>query len=116
MAVSFIVSRALRSLAIGLLTIALTGPAAAAPSFPCRGKLTSTERAICADADLADLDRRMAREYAFQLSQQTTRSARKYLRTSQRQWLKERNRCGDSVPCIAAEYHQWIEQLVEWNL
>lgn len=59
------------------------------PSFDCARAGTRVERAICADADLAAADRRLADLYRRQLA--TGDAAQ--LRRDQQDWLRQRNRC-----------------------
>ncbi|MFN3226050.1 MAG: peptidoglycan-binding protein [Hyphomicrobiales bacterium] len=68
------------------------------PSFDCGAARTSTERAICGNAALGDLDRMLADAYRAALAanpwqEQTTRQA-------QRNWLRQRNQCGGDAGCL----------------
>lgn len=69
------------------------------------------ERAICAEPALAALDVEMAAMYKQALSKTTNKDA---LRAQQRQWLKERNACGNTSGigrCIQSQYKLRLSQL-----
>lgn len=79
-----------------LILFALLAPATATaqatgPSFDCARAQAWDERAICADRDLAALDRRVAE--AFRRATDTAPAERERLQTEQRNWLRERRRC-----------------------
>lgn len=75
-----------------LLLGAVSLPARAA-SFDCRKATSPTEKAICADPALAELDDRMAAAYKRGLADWNGAVAR-YVRLDQQGWLAERNRIG----------------------
>ncbi len=70
--------------------------AVAAPSFDCARASIPVERLICADDELAALDRAIARLYAATPARQ-----RRTLFQGQANWLEERNRCADRACLIA---------------
>ena len=98
----------------GLIAIG-AGSAEARPSFYCRGRLNPAERTICDSSYLGKLDRKMAREYHFQMGE-LSRRERRILRRDQRKWLRDRNRCRYDEECLDNLYNQRIEELVEWGL
>jgi uncharacterized protein YecT (DUF1311 family) len=78
------------------------------PSFDCAKAGTPTERAICSDADLAELDLRLNKLYKPLAAQ---------LRDSQREWFKKRDQCGGSIECLEREYNEriiFLEQQTEY--
>ncbi|THD37196.1 MAG: hypothetical protein E7773_03930 [Sphingomonas sp.] len=89
---------------IGLLAMA----AASGPSFDCARARTKIERAICADAELALLDREEARLYRLALAGPA--QDRNGLIARQRQFLRDRDQCveeetTDTVPqCVRDAY------------
>ncbi len=95
-----------------LTCVALAGPGLAAPSFDCAKASGTVEELICADADLAALDRVLAVRYSAALD--ATRgldagaeAAQNGLRTEQRGWIKGRNECwkaDDPRACVEAAY------------
>ena len=91
--------------------VALSGlPARAAPSFSCTGPLSPTERVICADPDLAALDRSVASAYRNRFDGLPVESANaleeivKSLVITQKAWLKHRDSCGADRDCIYKSY------------
>jgi uncharacterized protein len=103
-------------LASAALTIVagLTAAEAATPTFGCKGRLNAAERAICGSHRLADLDRRLSRQY-WALHAALPRADRKALRKDQRAWLAVRNGCGDSEYCLESEYLDRMSQLADWD-
>jgi len=71
-------------------------PAHVSPSFDCSRAASIVEKEICAIAEFADLDNRIA---ALFTQAQTIVSARdaEALRGDQRVWLKERDACGNRI-------------------
>ncbi|GHA50821.1 hypothetical protein GCM10008927_15080 [Amylibacter ulvae] len=80
------------------------------PSFDCNKAGTATEFTLCGDAYLASLDRRASALY-FALRDRLGGQARKNLLASQREFLKVRNDCGASVPCLTAVQERRIVEL-----
>ena len=81
-----------------LILLALLAPSPAAaqqaatgPSFDCARAQSWDERAICADRDLAALDRRVAE--AFRRAVEAKPGDRDRLQAEQRAWLRERRTC-----------------------
>jgi uncharacterized protein YecT (DUF1311 family) len=72
-------------------------PLAAMASFDCAKAKSVTEKAICADAEVARLDRRVADAYAWRLAwaQEDEKAG---IKTTQRQWLTARD-----AACSAAD-------------
>lgn len=67
-------------------------PALAQPSFDCRQARAWDERQICAQADLAELDRRIAAAWRA-VTERATPEQRARLQAEQRAWLAERRAC-----------------------
>ena len=69
------------------------------PSFSCTRKLRPAEKAICASAELARLDRKLAEAYtaAWTAADDQGRAA---LKGDQREWLARRASCGTDPDCI----------------
>jgi len=109
-------------------------PRAPAPSFPCGKAVTAIEKTICSDAALARLDRQAAERYADKLDLNKVPAARadeqptdtRYrlatqakhdlVVTSQRAWLKERNRACPTLAkdCLSKAYRDRIKAV--WAL
>jgi uncharacterized protein len=98
------------ALAAALMWQPAAPAAAAAPSFPCTGNLTSTERTICADDDLAALDRAVATAYRNKFDGLPVESANALAEVvqsrviTQKAWLAHRDSCGADTACIRKAY------------
>jgi uncharacterized protein len=84
---------------IGLAALAATGPtganAALAASFDCGKAATATEHAICANANLSNLDSALGLAYGQRLALDPA------IRQIERGWLAVRNvGCGGDVGCL----------------
>lgn len=95
-----------------LLTITATSLTlqAAQTSFDCSKAVNMTERFICHDGELAGLDRKMAQTYRKAKNSYLGNEMDK-LKAEQRSWIKKRNHCKDSKPCIIRTYQKRITQL-----
>jgi uncharacterized protein len=84
------------------LSILLCPSLLLAASFDCAKAKTPVEKMICADEELSALDDQMDGVYkaAFRRCEDQDKEQ---LKIAQRQWLKERNACGDT-PCIRKSY------------
>lgn len=82
----------------------------ARPSFDCSFAKTADEFAICADAELARLDRQLSRLY-YERVDTLGDDARLAFRREQGRWLNERTACGGNPPCIARAYTTRIAAL-----
>ncbi len=70
------------------------------PSFDCARASTATERAICANAQLAALDRQLSQRYAA-VRDRLAGAAADALVAQQRRWIARRDRCGSDARCLA---------------
>ena len=89
-------------------TLSWALPAAAAPSFPCGGRLTETERTICDSQILSDLDWIMADLYEEVHGEG---AASRKLTSEQTLWLRWRDTCGTGGSCLRRRYEQRIIDL-----
>jgi uncharacterized protein len=84
------------------LLLALTWSAGAgAASFACEKAQSRIEKAICADAEVSQLDEYLGRYYAA--ARETLRESADCLRADQTQWLRMRNACADAA-CLRKVY------------
>jgi uncharacterized protein len=72
-----------------------------ASSFDCTSAASKTEKAICADSYLSNLDQKLGSLWRSTLAEVADPKA---LKTDQRGWLKQRNQCEDRVPCLRRQY------------
>jgi len=73
------------------------------PSFNCSKASTPTEKAICSNAELAELDATMAEDYKCLLKIDGDNR-------NQKGFLKERDQCGAKVECIKAAYENRFDE------
>lgn len=83
---------------------------ASAQSFDCKVDRGRTEQAICGDAQLREMDQRMANLY-FSIQADNTGRRHRRLKHDQGEWLKERNDCGANVRCLRRAYAERIREL-----
>ena len=107
------------TLAACLVAAALAAPgapawsqaaAAARPSFPCAKARTAPERMICADVELARLDRILSDLVAETRSLLLNAQQGAEADAAQRAWLAQRNRC-TTVQCLRQAYFNRIAEL-----
>lgn len=89
---------------------------AAEPSFDCARAGAEAEVAVCSSNALADLDLEMARLYMLALNgPHATDESRRYLKATQRGWIKGRNECWkkgrDLALCVANSYAFRIHEI-----
>jgi uncharacterized protein YecT (DUF1311 family) len=77
------------------------------PSFDCDKASTPSEKTICSDADLAELDNLLAKAY----SKARSSACKKDLLKQQREWLNETSSCSSNVQCLKNSYKQRIQEL-----
>ena len=89
--------------ALALLLAPLTAQAA---SFDCAKAGTATEKAICRDPALSKQDEAVAAAYKAALTLWPAGNWATYLRTEQRNWLKDRDGIckGGDIPCLKRDY------------
>jgi uncharacterized protein len=102
--------KTLFALALASLALAAATTPSQAASFSCYGRLTVTERAICANAQLSAVDSEMASFYYADLKR-APRAYKPILKRNQAQWLRSRNSCGASVGCLMSAYNQRLDEL-----
>lgn len=92
----------MRRIALACL-FSLTALPAAAQSWCNAASLNLTEKTICADEILRDLDVQMTELYHQRKSPSVT--------SAQNKWRAQRNRCGGDIYCIEHAYDQRIADL-----
>ena len=92
-----------------LLASLLWSAAAAAASFPCEKAQSRIEKAICADAEVSQLDEYLGRYY--HAARDALRESAACLAADQRQWLGSvRNACQDAA-CLKKVYLERLGEL-----
>ena len=89
---------------------------AATPSFDCTKAESSVEKLVCADEDLAKLDREVARLFVLARDGLRGNSRLPELIGTQRGWIRARNDCWkqtDARVCVVESYANRIEELRE---
>jgi uncharacterized protein len=94
---------------IAMLALHATAAQAAPPGMQCDRAASTTEIAICADADLLRLDTQLSAVYGKLAGAQPQQHAR--LRQAQLAWLKARDQCGSDTHCSSARYEERIAAL-----
>lgn len=83
------------------------------PSFDCTKASTFSEKAICSDPLLGKLDGALSENYKYMLASDIGDGARNDLKTTQRKWLMERNKCTNSQ-CLANTYRKRIDEVCRY--
>jgi len=83
---------------------------AATPSFDCKKASGEAEHLICRDSGLATLDHKMANTYAKARNRFLGNEMNRLV-SQQRSWIKRRNHCKRSKPCIVRAYQERITQI-----
>lgn len=86
-----------------------TRPINARPSFDCARARTSSENAICSDAELATLDRTMAAQYVRSIAQAEP-TQRRLLEQTRSRFLGYRDRCPTKA-CIGDTYEGRMREI-----
>ena len=87
---------------------------APAPSFDCAKAATGIEKAICANAALARLDRQVAETYQVVIRNAFEPAAQEQVRQTQRDWVAKRNKAcggGDTGSCLTKFYRDRLAAL-----
>jgi hypothetical protein len=85
------------------------------PSFACSGRLNATERTLCSDSNLAQLDQNLDALYtsaqAYARANGDSASSSR-LAAAEKSWLvNDRNACATDTTCLASAYSNRISQL-----
>jgi len=84
------------------------------PSFDCCKATTASEKAICSDSDLAELDKKLAETYSEIISNANS-DTKENIQQAQKGWLKERNNCSSDIQCLKKSYNSRILVLEKTN-
>jgi len=103
-------------LALTLTLFCTTAFAQQKPSFDCNKAATPTEKAICSNANLAELDNKLAKIYSETLSKAKNSDEKKNMQEKQKEWLKKRNSCSSDIQCLKKSYESRILVPVGYSL
>ncbi len=84
------------------------------PSFDCTKASSSSEKAICASIDLSSYDRSLSRMYLMDiqdLGKEGEDEALQWVRTTQKEWVAKRDKCGSDAECLKKSMVDRLEQL-----
>ena len=99
--------------ALATLALAFAAPTQAA-SFNCRYAKLPDEVAICQNPELSMMDEDLAAEYFGKLDHYRSIGdwyTVRFLKTTQRQWLRWRHSCGYNADCIRRLIHHRMREL-----
>ncbi|NVK00108.1 MAG: DUF1311 domain-containing protein, partial [Oceanospirillaceae bacterium] len=82
----------------------------ATASFDCRTELTPTEKAICQNREIGQLDKNLS-DYYSKLRDELDEEKSTVVRNTQRAWINERNSCEAEVDCLLDVYVERISYL-----
>ena len=102
--------------AIVIILCSQSPASAATPSFDCTKAQSSVEKLVCADEDLAKVDREVARLFVLARSALRGTSRLPELIGTQRGWIRARDDCWrqpDARVCVLESYANRIEELRE---
>ena len=83
------------------------------PSFDCTKASNFSEKAICSDTLLGKLDGALSENYRFILASNIGDGAKKDLKTAQKKWILERDKCPDNQ-CLTTAYQKRIDEVCEY--
>ncbi len=83
------------------------------PSFDCTKASTFSEKAICSDPLLGNLDGALSENYKHMLASDIGDGARNDLKTTQKKWLTERNGCTNNQ-CLTDTYRKRLDEVCEY--
>ena len=91
------------------------------PSFDCASASSTAERFICANNQLASLDKAMAAEYDMAFGNITSEAVGGTVadalafKREQRTWLRKRDNCGGDEDCLFATYQSRLRVIEKMN-
>lgn len=109
-----------RQAGVALVALSVLLPRAARP-LDCNKASSASERAICGDEVLLDLEGRLNREYNYNLARtRSSPDARERLLAQQEAWLAQREECGSEVACLKRSIETRLDVLAgtaapEWH-
>jgi uncharacterized protein len=105
-----VLSKTIYAVFLGILMLC-RAPGSTAASFACSGELTPTEIRICTDVRLSNLDEQLSAVYREALANSEGSPQNSLLRDTQRQWLRQRERCLAEPWCLEQTYTRRVNEL-----
>ena len=103
----------MKNIAIKFLMLLSLASVAHAASFDCAKASTPIEKTICGDTLLGQLDDALGENYKSMSHSNIGDGAINDLKTSQRSWMKERNKCADKK-CLEESYRKRIDAVCDY--
>lgn len=83
------------------------------PGFDCAKASTFSEKAVCSDTLLGQLDGVLSENYKFMLASDLGDGAKADLKATQRTWLAQRNKCPDNQ-CLTTLYRKRVDEVCDY--
>jgi hypothetical protein len=83
------------------------------PSFNCNKAATFVETSICSESILGSLDGALSENYKYMLASDIGEGAVEDLKSTQKKWMAERNKC-TTIQCIEGFYRTRIDEVCEY--
>ena len=99
---------------IAFLLIALASNISQAASFDCGKASNDAEKTICQDSTIGNLDEILSDNYNAMLAADIGDDAKKDLKSTQKKWLSDRNKCTNDKKCLDAIYKERIDKVCEY--
>jgi uncharacterized protein len=93
------------------LSISLEAAPPEQPSFDCRKAASSSEKTICANAELSRLDSQLGRIWKTLLDDFSDSAQKPQMKADQKAWIARRGNCGDDANCIGKLYRERLSTL-----
>lgn len=100
---------------VAIFTTLFSSHSVKAATFTCSPKSTLTEKTICYNSDLGDMDYALKEIYRRALSTLPPSEA-VTLKRDQFRWIRGRNNCGSDTRCISNAYtkrYDYIKELLD---
>ncbi len=81
------------------------------PSFSCDGNLSQTERTICNDENLSNLDQQMNGAYRQAIANHSSADQQNEIQNRARQFRQRRDACGTDSDCIQRSYERAVADI-----
>jgi uncharacterized protein YecT (DUF1311 family) len=83
------------------------------PSFECAKASTFSEKSVCTDGLLGQLDGALSENYKSMLASDLGDGAKANLKATQRSWLGQRDKCSDNQ-CLVTSYRKRVDEVCSY--